>query len=403
MSRILFIFPAAPLTANYSGAASRYAQNFASLCELHDEVHVARVGTQAMFDAFAEVERTSDEAQGAKAAAASWHDLVYAPPPPSSGRLNVLVQTALDPVDYVFPEAAPIAQQIAPVIDALQPDMLWVEHIEPAAAMARLKPAMLWVFSNHDLAHRIRKIRSGGASSLRDQWLNATLQRAEKSVLLAADVVVSGSVTDCERLREMGHSRVYPVPMAYKTVPDVDLSGSAGADLRITHLGSLETTANRVGLEAYLRKVHPKIKDAELRIIGDASKVKDPLKSLLTEANANLLGFVPDLADALRPFDISILPYEHDSGYRTKLPVLLSYGQVVVSTCAAVAGTQVAGLDDVCVLLDTLDEFPAAINKLAADPAARERLGRAARDFYEAHFTFTGMLDHYRTIFAGVK
>jgi glycosyltransferase involved in cell wall biosynthesis len=175
-------------------------------------------------------------------------------------------------------------------------------------------------------------------------------------------------------------------------------------------VGSLETTANRVGLEAYLRKVHSHVMMAcrekglepQLWIIGDASRVKEPLAGLLHRSNAVLKGFMPDLSSVLRAFDLTILPYEHDSGYRTKLPLLFSYAQVVVSTRAAVAGTRLEGLQEVCVLLDRLEEFPDAIARLAADSAERERLGRAARAFFERHFTHEVVRDQYRIVIESI-
>lgn len=408
MTQILFVFPAAPLAANYSGAASRYAQNFAAMCELYEAVHVARIGDQATFEQVLAFERTSPEAAAAHQAAISWQDLSYTLPDKIHQRFDLLTEGVLDPVKFEFPTSDLTASLLDTVISNVKPDLIWVEHIEPAAAISRLDLTVPWVFSNHDLAHRIRKIRTGD-NSLKKQWRLNICQRAEKKVLLSADTVVTGSFTDCERLKGMGHHQVFTIPMAYQSIPDIDVQGTAATDLRITHLGSLETTANRVGLEAYLQKAHQAViqscerdgRQATLVIIGDASRLKEPLASLLKQANAELKGFVSDLDSVLRPFDISILPYEHDSGYRTKLPLLLSYGQVVVSTHAAVAGTRIKGLDKVSILLDSLDDFPNAIAELAANPTRREQLGRAARQFFEDHFTYNGMMDHYNKMLAG--
>lgn len=409
MTRVLFVFPAAPLAANYSGAASRYAQNFAAVTEIYDAVHVARIGDQATFEQVLAFERTSPEAAKAHRTAASWRDLSYTLPGKHAQRFDMLKEGVLDPIKFEYPASDLIATMLSSMIEEIQPELIWVEHIDPAAAVARMHLSVPWVFSNHDLAHRIRRIRKGDGS-LKEQWRQNICQRAERKILHSADSVVTGSSTDCERLKAMGHDQVYTVPIAYESMPDIDLSGSATSSLQISHLGSLETTANRVGLEAYLRKAHQAVVRAceregvktSLVIIGDASRVKEPLAGLLNEANADLKGFVPDLGMVLRPFDISILPYEHDSGYRTKLPLLLSYGQVVVSTQAAVAGTRVNGLEDVCILLDSLDAFPEVIAKLAADPARREHLGRGARQFFEDHFTYSGMIAHYQKALAGV-
>jgi glycosyltransferase involved in cell wall biosynthesis len=175
----------------------------------------------------------------------------------------------------------------------------------------------------------------------------------------------------------------------------------------IVHLGSVETTANRVGLEAYLRRIHPQLVAngvrARLRIIGDHSRLRDPLKTLLPEANAELLGFVADLKTALRPFDIAILPYEHDSGYRTKLPLLFNHAQAVVATRAAITGMQIPGLEEACVVVERLEDFIPAIIHLANAPDDREQLGCTAYEFFCRHFTIDAVLDDYRVLLQAMQ
>ena len=405
MRRILFVFPAAPLAPNYSGGAARYAQNHEALRKLCKELHVIRLGAKGSLESFRDFEINSYPARAAIASSTSWQDAEYVPASRARSRLEILKCTVVDPIGFEFPNTEVITPILAKAVSRVQPDLIWVEDTYLAAAMYRLAPPIPWILSHHDLIHRVRAIRYG-VQNMRDRWLLDVCRRAERTISCRATCVVTGSVTDGQRLAALGCRRVHVVPVAYGTSPALRLEACAFADIRIVHLGSLETTANRIGLEAYLRKAHADVMAAcraqgpepQLWVIGDASRVKEPLAGWLERSNAVLKGFVPDLSSALRPFDVAILPYEHDTGFRTKLPLLFKYAQVVVSTRAAVASVASNSLEAVCVLVDRLEEFPSMIARLAADPGERERLGRAARVFADEHFSVSAVQGHYHAL-----
>jgi glycosyltransferase involved in cell wall biosynthesis len=380
------------MVANHSGAASRYMQNFMALHTLGNDLHVARFDTG---EVFAELETV----EAVRSLAASWRDIVCTPPPPCTNRLAILRHSSLHPVAYEYPCAAQNAKALTAVIKDIQPDFVWVENTNLTAAMILTNAGLPWVFSHHDIQYRIRQIRQG-VRKLSDLWFIHVCRRAESQVIRQSPIILTGSVTDGERLQQMGGRDVRVIPMAYNA-PSFEPPPEPPATPRIIHLGSLETTANRVGMEAYLRKANTaaqKNAGLELWIVGDASRVKDPLAGLLEESGAVLKGYIADLATVLQPYDISILPYEYDTGYRTKLPLLFSYGQVIVSTRAAVAGTQIDGLDEVCIIVERVEEFPAAIEHLAQNPAERERLGKAARAFFDQHFTYDAVTVQYQSL-----
>lgn len=393
MSRVLFIIPAAPVTSDYSGAAARHTQNLAGLEAVADEVHVVRVHMNGALALIREREMASPSAQALISGASSWRELQCEPRLNGGVKLATLARTLVDPVGFEYPDAEDTGALLKRVTDEVQPDLVWVEGTELGAAVARStgKP---WVLSHHDLAYRVRAVRHR-ATNLRDRWFLRVCRRAEERVTRAAACIVTGSRTEAERLKVAGCRRVEIVPVAYDRDASDARTLETSRALRIVHLGSLETTANRLGLESYLRKSHAAVValcrqqgiEPQLCIIGDASKLKEPLAGLLKRSRAVLMGFASELSQALKPFDVAILPYENDTGYRTKLPLLLKHAQVVVTTRAAVAGSVVDGLERACVILDRLEEFPAAIARLAAEPSTREILGRTAQALFEERFT----------------
>jgi len=76
----------------------------------------------------------------------------------------------------------------------------------------------------------------------------------------------------------------------------------------------------------------------------------------------------------------------------------MGYAQVIVATRSAVAGSLIPGLDDVCVLLERVEDFPETIAWLAAHPDERKRLGQAGRLFAEEHFSLDAVSHFYASI-----
>jgi glycosyltransferase involved in cell wall biosynthesis len=281
-----------------------------------------------------------------------------------------------------------MAQAIQTCIQSLSPHLLWAEHSEVAAAVCSAAPDLPWIYSHHDMRYLIRLHRAAKSDHL-DAFQAQFARRAEIRVIRAADVVLTGSSTEQNRLRRLGCPNIACIRMAYSKFPSIDLD-VIPADVHITHVGSLETTANRSGLSSYLALAHPTVlaqAGLPLIIVGDATRTKPPLSELLLQPRVVCMGYVSDLGTVLRPYDISILPYTQDSGYRTKLPLLMGYGQVIVSTRAALAGSFLPGLEQVCVLLDRVEDFPEKIVWLAAHPEERRRLGLVGRAFAEQHFS----------------
>ena len=397
--------PASPLDPNYSGATARYAQNYELLQGLCEEIHVIRINTGDAINKVLEFEKNSARARSAIQSSTSWNEVSVIGRKHSKNRINAFWLGLSDPVSFEFEEADVIATKLRKTIQEIEPDLIWVEGTELAAAVSLLSPTVPWILSHHDLMYRIREIRYG-ARKTKERFLLTVCRRAEQKVIKSANWVLTGSTSDGERLRDLGASDVRVIPVAYEDEKALQTTRGGWRDVRIVHLGSLETTANRVGLEAYLKRAHSRVASLcahagihpQLWIIGDSSKVKAPLAGLLKKDDTVLCNFVPDLSTVLRPFDISILPYEHDTGYRTKLPLLFKHRQTIVATRAAVMGSMSPGLEEACVIVDKLEDFSSVIARLAADRDERERIGRAGRDFFEKHYTLEAAQGQYEQL-----
>lgn len=159
MKRVLMCIPAVPLASNYSGEASRAIQSFRALAQLVEELHLVRIGTAQALAATAEFEQASAEATAARPLAASWQHITVQDSGLASGRWHRAWQQLRDPVQAAFPQARKIAGQLRPLINRLQPDLIWAETSVIAAAIYCLQPAVPWVFSQLDWLYRVRRFR----------------------------------------------------------------------------------------------------------------------------------------------------------------------------------------------------------------------------------------------------
>ncbi len=393
--KILFLMPASPLGDNISGAASRYLQDLKALASFGHEIHVARIDQRKRY-----VGLTGD-APEVDALAKSFERVEIADDPKRSKVIEAGLG-ALDPFAAAYPGAGLIGREVRRLIARHKPDLIWVEHTDIAAGMTAIDCTGRWIFSQTDILSRVRAIRLSAGGHRLTMWERASLdalRRAETRIFQFAPVIVTGSLTDAARIRAMGGRDVRTIPMFYEVDAPAQLEVCAAP--KIIHLGSLETTANRLGLEAYLTKVHPHLPGSQLHIIGSTKALKAPLTELLQQDGVQVIGYVDDLRTAMRVGDISVLPYEHDTGYRTKLPLLMRYGQAIVTTRAAVAGSLIDGLESACVIVDRVEDFPHALLHVLTDVRERERLSKAAMAFFERHFTREAVIEMYRGLIEG--
>jgi len=404
--RIMFCIPAVPVASNHSGAASRVIQSFGALTALRNEVHVVRIGDKQALQRTAAFEEALPEAEVARKMAAGWLDVESAPGGAAARRSRRYLAQLTDPIQATFPAAPGMAEQLQTLVNRVQPELVWADTSEIAAAVYLLQVGTPWVFSHHDWLYRVRRYRWQENLDWRMRWLINRTRSAEMQIYRAASVALSGSRTDVQRLEQAGCRRVSWIPLSYDAYPPLPAEVRPAADFRVTHLGSTETTANRLGLQAYFDRAHERAValcrqrgiEPQLWLLGDLSRTPEPLAGQIRGSGATLTGYVTELAAALRPFDLSIIPYEHDTGFRTKLPLLFRYAQVLVATRISLAGSWVEGMEDVCCVVESVNDFPEAIAELASDPVRREALGRRANEFFNAHFTHAQTQPLYKLV-----
>ncbi len=412
--KCLFVFQNHPPSFSYSGAASRTAMDFASLAALGLELHVVRfLSNTARPDVAAHESARTGETADIRARAASWVDVDYTGTRRTHRLVARVVRSVRDPAAAAEPEVVRLAGVVRERFGALAPELVWSVGPLSGWIVGRAGPTVPWSATLTDWRFRLVRLRDRGAGwkgRAVTRWTSWTLRRADVDFLGASTTAVTGSTLQAEDMRAFGARAVHVIPQGYPDeLGETDPSPPPGPP-RIVHFGSLETTSNWLGMEAYLDRAHPALRgrldaagaEAPLWVVGDLRRARPEVRRKLEAAGALCPGFVQDLGEAMRPFDVSIIPYEFPTGLRSKVPLLFSRAQAVVATEAAVGGMPELQGGDNCVLVRSVDEFPDAVGGLIERPDERVRLGRAARATFEREFRLESQRERYRAVLEGL-
>lgn len=388
--RCIFIVAHYPISPNFRGGGSAtFYERLSSLWALGHEIHLWHYANPLQRRSFEQfVAHDSAVYQQVQKMCTSI-ELTTLPERPGLGvRLRARLQDLSTGERVENPLLRTVAlDQLERHIRRLNPDFIWAHHFGPAR-VATLQVTRPVIYSHHDWLFRVKALASGGAE-------NPVLRRQEENVARSAAAVVSGSLSECRQLRAIGCRAVAYIPVAYEPVADAPATEGAP---RLVHLGGLSTTANRVGLERFFATVWPSLPPAmrNLWVIGDTSGASPALTQHLRSATCT--GHVRDLREVLRPGDLHIIPWEHDTGQRTRLPLIFNYRQVVVAVRAGVAGFPEVRDGENCRLVDRLDQMASVIAELFHDHAQRRRLAEGARRTFEESFTRPALLPRYAAI-----
>lgn len=385
---VLFLWDGYVLTQNGVGGASALAySHLETLVQAGCNVHLVSLSREG------EVNKCEIISGALADQVAGFRPLdVQRPKNLRASRMRRWLLALRDPVGYEAHWCSQASREaLRAVVLEVQPELIWAEHLRPAALAATTDLDVPIVYSHHDWKWKIKRLRSLVRSYQLVKRLHyVAIRRAEEALVRRVDGVVTGSATEADDVRELTNAQVAYFPTTYEPVTISDQK--VHQPPRIVHLGGMGTTASRQGLERFLDLVWPQVTrqiqpKPELWIIGKIDQASAKLRHKFSEVGAICTGFVPDLSTVLRPFDVHVIPWEYDTGTRTRLPVAMNHMQVVVATNAAVAGLSEARDGENCRLVDRLEAMGDVLVAVHHYPAQREHLGRRARKTFEESLT----------------
>jgi glycosyltransferase involved in cell wall biosynthesis len=262
---------------------------------------------------------------------------------------------------------------------AFQDPIVWIYQPEAVEILDQL-PASLVLY---DCVDEHAAIPYYASSPMRQ----ATLQRAERDLMLRADLVITTSQYLYERKREYN-----PRTFLVHNVADADHFGQAMSDEialadEITHLphpivgfvGAVSGYKLDVQLLASATRAYPDWQFVFIGPIGFDDQMTD-VSMLRKESNVHLMGVKPyqDLPRYMKAFDVCIIPYQINDYTMGVFPIklfeYLASGRPVVTTNLPAF----ADYRDVVHVADTREDFVRLLSQAVAQDTASQRKRRLA-------------------------
>jgi glycosyltransferase involved in cell wall biosynthesis len=181
--------------------------------------------------------------------------------------------------------------------------------------------------------------------------------------------------------------RIHVIPNGFD-LPDADEFRPDPARPRLGIIGSFAFLPNVDGLQWFLGDAWPAVKqsvpDAELRLIGAES---EKLAAAARNAGVTGLGYVENPAREIATWSAFIVPLRLGAGTRVKIAESFARGCATISTSLGAFGYPVRNGKEI-LIADTAPDFAEACRSLLTDPAKRDRIGRAGRDFFLANLSW---------------
>jgi len=206
------------------------------------------------------------------------------------------------------------------------------------------------------------------------------MARAERFYVQQADHLLTVSEPDRRFFSQ------YLDPCKITVIPTgVDLDyfqPSQGAEKTnsLVFTGSMDWLPNDDGICYFLNEVLPLIRchipEVKLCIAGRNPSTN--VKALAMQTCVEVTGRVQDIRPYVREAAVYIVPLRVGGGTRLKIFEAMSMGKAIVSTSIGAEGLPVKNGENI-IIQDDPEQFALSVARLLRDPAARARLGRAAR------------------------
>jgi glycosyltransferase involved in cell wall biosynthesis len=393
---LMFVFPNIPITENAEGGGGLVIKNHLQLLKgCFDEIHLVLVQYENESDQFdLYFSKHLDELAELKLLYTSKRSVHLSVSQARSRLLNYF-HLVFHPVAWTFPF---INNQNVLAIDTLksniQPDVIWTEHLTAGLLCfyAFKNKRKTLVYTHHDWEYKLRKLRNPSRNSELSYSIRSLLTKLiEVDFVKRTGAVISSSWSEFQDCLQLGLKKVMYVPL-FVAEPIMHLKNDAEAldRFKVFHLGGMKTTANRIGLENFFRHCWPALKkeipEIELFLIGSMNGVSNTLLPFLDDPSVHVMGYVENIDSALSPYSIHIIPWNQNTGVRTKVPIALRNKQVIVGMKKSLECFIELTDSENALLVDEYDDLTEAIIRLRKDLALLHQMGNQAFNAFQKSF-----------------
>lgn len=291
------------------------------------------------------------------------------------------------------------AELAAAAIARLKPDVVHVEYLQGAEALAHARHTVLGL---HDITEAVAaesfRVSHGPARAYRLAELVRT-RRFERDAIRRAGAVIT--LSDADRVAASALNPHVVLARIGVDLPDVPWTSPVDGPPTLVFTGALWRRANELVALHLAENVLPLVwrthPDARLRLAGARP---GPRLTALAEADERIVvtGAVPDLRDEMRAAHAILAPSIIGGGVLLKVLHAMSLGAPVITSPGP---AESAGADSSMVYVgDSAEELADAVGAVLADPAAAAKRGALARQHIGERFRWSDTVDSYLEAYA---
>ena len=278
--------------------------------------------------------------------------------------------------------------RIANIVGEQEFDLIWIEHFwaAPYGALLRRHTRKLVLDLHNVESQYFASLGADAALLPRLLWghFSECALALEGKLIPTFDLVVTTSHDDRNRIAKLASaSAVVPNTIPLQEMPQIEKTES------IVFSGNFAYQPNQQALEWFLAKCWPDIRRAlpqcRLRLVG--KEIEYARRMATNQQGIDFVGPVEDAVVAIASSRVAIVPLLAGSGTRLKILEAWAAGTAVVSTSIGAEGLN-AVPDLQIKIANGATAFSQSVVDLFDNKEVRFRLAQAARQFYEASYTW---------------
>ena len=275
-------------------------------------------------------------------------------------------------------------------------DLVWCEWRWSAILAINSNLESPIIYAHHDWEYKLAKLRK--KRNYLQKFHTYQKKRVEFKIVKEAITCISGSITEKKEIEKVSSKKALYLPTTYQNIETNQIIINQKPS--IVHLGGMNTTANRLGLERFLdvcwSDIKRKIPQIKLKVIGSLKQATPTLLKKLKDPQIETLGFVKNLDEVMLPMDIHIVPWEYNTGTRTRIPLILNYQQVLVATKPSVSCYKEITSEN-SVLCNNLNEMTNEIVNLYSNKERLHLLSSKGKEVFLETFTADNQFQKLKT------
>jgi glycosyltransferase involved in cell wall biosynthesis len=259
----------------------------------------------------------------------------------------------------------------------------------------------------HNVEHRIWKRLAAEEKNPLKRWylsmLAKRLHAFERKVLTQIDALVTLTDEETKIFRELGYDGPVCVAPTCFSIDELPVSSASGK-FSLFHLGAMDWRPNLEGMQWFLDRVWPRIKERwnsiELYIAGNNM----PEKFFnYADDQCTVEGRIPDARAYMSRHSVMIVPLLAGSGIRVKIVEGMALGKAIISTSQGAEGLHYRHMENI-IIADSEQQMIDAVDLCYNNPDLMNEIGSNARklaeDYYDMKKVGAKVLNFYAEISA---